>query len=145
MSTKLIIIKIRIELLRSILCFLLNFKKPTNKIVIYYCQKLDEVIVKYYKIKIINTEIDSLTFKFTGTYPTIIINQNDVPGVINNVTAILFKEKINIAYMKVYRNNKGVDASMLIEVDSMIFDNIIKQIAQLPNVNRARFINPVRA
>jgi len=47
--------------------------------------------------------------------------------------------------MKVYRNNKGVDASMLIEVDSMIFDNIIKQIAQLPNVNRARFINPVRA
>jgi len=47
--------------------------------------------------------------------------------------------------MKVYRNNKGVDASMLIEVDCMIFDNIIKQIAQLLNVNRARFINPVKA
>ena len=47
--------------------------------------------------------------------------------------------------MKVYRNNKGIDESMLIGVDSIIFDNIIKQIAQLPNVNRARFINHVRA
>ena len=145
MNIKLGIIKIRLELFRSTLCFLLNFKKPTDKIVIYCSQKLDEVIVKYYKVKIINTEIDSLAFKFTGTYPTIIINQNDVPGVINNVTAILFEEKINIAFMKVYRNNKGRDASMLIEVDSVILDNIIKQIAQLPDVNRARFINPVRA
>ena len=143
MNIKLRIIKIRLELFRSILYFLLNFKKPTDKVVIYCSQKLDEVIVKYYKVKIINTEIDSLTFKFTGTYPTIIINQNDVPGVINNVTAILFKEKINIAFMKVYRNNKGRDASMLIDVDSIIFDNIIKQIEQLPDVNRARFINPV--
>ena len=135
----------RLELLRSLVYFLLDFKKPTDRVVIYCSQKLDEVIVEYYKVKIINTEFDSLTFKFTGTYPTIIINQNDVPGVINNVTTILFREKINIAFMKVYRNNKGIDASMLIEVDSIIFDNIIEQIAQLPNVNKARFINPVKS
>jgi L-serine dehydratase len=94
---------------------------------------------------IIITEVDGDALEFTGTYPTLIINQNDVPGVINNVTAILYKEKINIAFMKVYRNNKGRDASMLIEVDSMIFDNIIKQIAHLPDVNTVKFINPVRA
>jgi len=51
MNIKLKVIKIQLELLRSILHFVLNFKKPTNKIVISCSQKLDEVIVKYYKVK----------------------------------------------------------------------------------------------
>lgn len=93
---------------------------------------------------IIISEVDGDAIEFTGNYPTLIINQNDVPGVINNVTAILYEEKINIAFMKVYRNNKGIDASMVIEVDSMLSDKIIKKIGELPNVKRARFINPVR-
>lgn len=92
---------------------------------------------------IIITEVDGDALEFTGTYPTLIINQNDVPGVINNVTAILFREKINVAFMKVYRNNKGVDASMVIEVDSILSDEIIKEITQLPNVTKSRFINTV--
>ena len=92
---------------------------------------------------IIITEVDGDALEFTGTYPTLIINQNDVPGVINNVTAILFREKINVAFMKVYRNNKGVDASMVIEVDSILSDEIIKEITKLPNVTKARFINTV--
>jgi len=54
MNIKLKVIKIQLELLRSILHFLLKFKKPTDKIVISCSQKLDEVIVKYYKI---NTNI----------------------------------------------------------------------------------------
>jgi len=51
MNIKLKIVKIQLELLRSILHFLLNFKKPTNKLVIFCSQQLDEVIVVYYKIK----------------------------------------------------------------------------------------------
>jgi len=51
MNIKLKVIKIQIELLRSILHFVLNFKKTTDKIVISCSQKLDEVIVKYYKVK----------------------------------------------------------------------------------------------
>ncbi|MBU3110376.1 aspartyl-phosphate phosphatase Spo0E family protein [Clostridium lacusfryxellense] len=34
-----------------ILHFLLNFKKPTDKIVVSCSQQLDEVIVKYQRIK----------------------------------------------------------------------------------------------
>ena len=91
---------------------------------------------------IIITEVDGDALEFTGNYPTLIINQNDVPGVINNVTAILFEQQINVAFMKVYRNNKGVDASMVIEVDSVLSSEIIKKITKLPNVKKARFINP---
>ena len=49
MNIKLYIIKIQIELLRSILHLLLSLKKPTDKVVISCSQQLDEIIVKYYK------------------------------------------------------------------------------------------------
>ncbi|WP_281418791.1 aspartyl-phosphate phosphatase Spo0E family protein [Clostridium lacusfryxellense] len=51
MNVKLNIIKRELESLRMILHFLLNFKKPTDKIVVSCSQQLDEVIVKYQRIK----------------------------------------------------------------------------------------------
>ncbi len=51
MNIKLKIIKKQLESLRIILHFLLNFKKPTDRIVVSCSQQLDEVIVKYQKVK----------------------------------------------------------------------------------------------
>ena len=51
MNLKLHIIKKQLESLRMILHFLLNFKKPTDKIVVSCSQQLDDVIVKYHKAK----------------------------------------------------------------------------------------------
>ncbi|GCD11827.1 MULTISPECIES: aspartyl-phosphate phosphatase Spo0E family protein [Clostridium] len=51
MNIKLQLIKRELESLRLILHFLLNFKKPTDKIVVSCSQQLDEVIVKYEKVK----------------------------------------------------------------------------------------------
>lgn len=51
MNVKLNIIKKELESLRMVLHFLLNFKKPTDKMVVCCSQQLDEVIVRYQKIK----------------------------------------------------------------------------------------------
>ena len=51
MNVKLNIIKKELESLRMVLHFLLNFKKPTDKMVVSCSQQLDEVIVRYQKIK----------------------------------------------------------------------------------------------
>lgn len=51
MNIKLKIITKQLESLRIILNFLLNFKKPSDKIVISCSQQLDEIIVKYHKVK----------------------------------------------------------------------------------------------
>jgi hypothetical protein len=51
MNIKLNIIKKELESLRMVLHFLLNFKKPTDKMVVSCSQQLDEVIVRYQKIK----------------------------------------------------------------------------------------------
>jgi len=51
MNIKLKIVKIQLESLRNVLHFLLNYKNPTDKIVIFISQQLDEVVIKYQKIK----------------------------------------------------------------------------------------------
>ena len=53
MNIRLKIIKKELETLRIILHFLLNFKKPIDNIVLSCSQQLDEVIVRYHKVKAI--------------------------------------------------------------------------------------------
>ena len=57
MNIKLKIIKRELESLRAILHFLLNFKKPTDKMVVSCSQQLDVVIVKYQKVKAISKKV----------------------------------------------------------------------------------------
>jgi len=52
MNIKLKIIRVQLEALRNALHFLMNFNKPTAIIVVFCSQQLDQVIVKYYKVKI---------------------------------------------------------------------------------------------
>lgn len=51
MNIKSCLVKKHLEWLRMILHLLLNFRKPTDKLVVSCSQQLDEVIVKYHKIQ----------------------------------------------------------------------------------------------
>ena len=69
---------------------------------------------------IVITEINGLKVEFSGAYPTLIIRQRDVPGVINGVTSILAREQINVAFMRVFRHQKSNEAYMIIETDTQV-------------------------
>ncbi|SHJ69677.1 L-serine ammonia-lyase, iron-sulfur-dependent subunit beta [Paramaledivibacter caminithermalis] len=75
-------------------------------------------------IKII--EINGLRLEFTGQYPTIITRHLDYPGIIAKITKILAYYKINIAFMSVYRQDKGQDAFMVIETDNKLEPKLIE-------------------
>lgn len=77
---------------------------------------------------IIVTEINGMRVKFTGEYPTLVVRHQDVPGVINSVTSILAKEKINVAFMRVFRHAKRQDAYMVIETDTPVPQRTIELI-----------------
>ncbi len=69
---------------------------------------------------IVITEINGLKVEFSGEYPTLIIRQRDIPGVINGVTSILAREQINVAFMRVFRHQKSNEAYMIIETDTQV-------------------------
>lgn len=93
---------------------------------------------------IVITEVNGDSVKFTGDYPTLIISHQDIPGIVSKVTAILYFEGINIAFMKVFRSQRGKDATMVFEVDCKIEPSIIKEIENINHINRVININPVK-
>ena len=93
---------------------------------------------------IVITEVNEQEVEFTGEYPTIIISHTDVPGVVSMVTNILFGIDINIAFMKVFRKEKGKEAAMIFEVDTPIPTNLEEKISLISAVKKIITINPVR-
>ncbi|QAT39024.1 L-serine ammonia-lyase, iron-sulfur-dependent subunit beta [Clostridium sp. JN-9] len=89
-------------------------------------------------------EVDGESISFTGNYPTLIITHVDVPGAVSEVTSLLYKEKVNIAFMKVYRSKKGEKAIMVLETDSEVTEKVINEISKARNILSVRVINPAR-
>jgi L-serine dehydratase len=93
---------------------------------------------------ILITNIDGYKVKFTGEFPTLFIRHNDKKGVISKVTTVLAQKDINIATMKVNRKDKGTEASMIIETDDEISEDIVKQLSEIDNILSVRAINPIK-
>lgn len=87
-------------------------------------------------------ELDGQSIQFTGTHPTIIINNLDVPGMIYRISNLLFENNINIASMNVYRKSKGSEATTVIETDGAVSSDIIDKIRSIENVNNVEQILP---
>jgi L-serine dehydratase len=92
---------------------------------------------------IIITEIDGDPLEFTGEYPTLIVRHEDVPGMVSKVTAQLYNEGINIAFMKVYRSDKGSKATMIFETDNTVTEETVETISKLAHISNIRLINPI--
>ena len=88
-------------------------------------------------------EVNGESVEFSGAYPTLIINHVDLPGVVSRVTTLLYEKNINIAFMKVYRNRKGADATMVFEMDNIICDDVVEKIESIVNVESVTVINPI--
>jgi L-serine dehydratase len=80
-------------------------------------------------IKVI--QINGLNVEFTGEYPTLVIRHVDRPGVIAEVTSLMVKFNINIAFMRVFRQSRGQDAFMIIETDTEISKKVIAEVKAL--------------
>lgn len=82
--------------------------------------------------------------KFTGAYPTVITSNRDVPGVVSKVTSIFYDNDINIAFMKVFRNQKGREATMVFEVDHEVPSEVIGNIKAIEGISKVIMINPIK-
>lgn len=90
---------------------------------------------------VVITNINGTNVEFSGDYPTILIKYNDRKGAISRISSILSNHDINIATMKVTRENKI--ATMITELDSAIEDSIIDEISSLDGILYITGINPI--
>ena len=91
---------------------------------------------------IVVNEINGLKVHFTGEYNTILVMHKDMPGVIASVTSLMHNEyeELNIANFRLAREQKGGDAILTMEVDSLPPDTMIEDIKGLDHVTNAIMI-----
>lgn len=86
-------------------------------------------------------EVNGKGASFTGAYPTLITCHDDKFGTVNKVTNILCENEVNIAFMNVSRTQKGMDATMTLEIDNKIDESVIKRIEEIDGINKVILIN----
>lgn len=88
--------------------------------------------------------IDGDRVDFTGEYPTIIIKHRDVPGMVSKVTKMLYEADVNIAFMRVFRSDKGQRATMIFECDHEINESLESNLRNIEDISGIKVINPIR-
>lgn len=83
------------------------------------------------------SNIDGYNVELTGQYPALITIHHDCPGVITKVTQILAHAEVNIAFMRVSRQNRGETAMMIMELDEEPTPEVIGECQQAANVQYA--------
>lgn len=77
------------------------------------------------------TNINGVEVELTGEYPTLIVHHMDRPGLIADTTRTLVEDAINIAYMSVFRKNKGGESFMVIETDQTVPRHTVERLQSL--------------
>lgn len=85
------------------------------------------------KMKIVR--IDGIDVEFTGEYSTLIVRQIDKPGVVAHITQALSEQNVNIAFMRLFREEKGAAAYTVVESDEAIPTEVLERIRTNKNVS----------
>ncbi len=80
--------------------------------------------------------IDGIDADFSGDYNTLIVYNDDKPGLVARVSGILAEKNINIATLKLHRSQRGGQAVMVIECDRAISEEEIAWIRNQEGINK---------
>ena len=85
--------------------------------------------------------IDGMNAAFAGEMPTLIIRNQDKPGIVSEVSSCLARHEINIANMQLYRDRREGLSVMVLECDQPLSPEIIDKIQLLGGVVRCIYLN----
>lgn len=91
------------------------------------------------RIKVV--QIDGIQSGFTAEAPTLIVHNLDQPGLVAEVTALLFQHSVNIATMQLYRNQRGGTAVMIIETDQPISQDSVASFDNIQGIVKVNYLD----
>ncbi len=84
--------------------------------------------------RIMVNQIDGIRVDFTGEKPTLIIQNEDKPGVLADITYALYSQDVNIATLQLYRNQKGGYAFTIVETDSDLGEELVEALPHMHGI-----------
>ena len=85
--------------------------------------------------------IDGLEAAFSGDLPTLVVRNQDKPGIVSEVSSCLARRGINIANMQLYRDRREGLSVMVLECDQTLSPETINDIQLLGGVVRCIYLN----
>ena len=85
--------------------------------------------------------IGGLEANVSGDYPTLIVSNTDVPGIVAKISALLAQAKVNIAEMRLYRSGRGKRAAFIAECDQEIPAATIAAIRALEGIKKVSYLS----
>ncbi|MBR0600194.1 L-serine ammonia-lyase, iron-sulfur-dependent subunit beta [Sinanaerobacter chloroacetimidivorans] len=85
-------------------------------------------------------KVNGVEISLSGDYNTIVVKQQDTPGVAAHITKILSDHHINIAFMSIYREAKGEFAYTIIEVDEKVSQDVVAELESNSHIESAMLI-----
>lgn len=90
--------------------------------------------------KIMITRIDGIDVEFTGEFSTLIVKHMDIPGVVAHITRILAERRVNLAFMRLFREKRGENACTIVESDEKIPTEAVEEIKKNPAIHKTILI-----
>lgn len=91
--------------------------------------------------RIMIDRLDGTEVHCSGECPTLIIRNQDSPGMVSEVTSILSWKNVNIATLQLYRDKRGGSAVMIIETDQPVGKETVSMLEQLEGIERTVYIS----
>ena len=91
--------------------------------------------------RIMLDRLDGTDVHCSGSCPTLIIRNQDSPGMVSEVTSILSWKNVNIATLQLYRNKRGGTAVMVIETDQPVAKETIATLEHFEGIDRIIYIS----
>lgn len=76
--------------------------------------------------------VDGFEVNLSGSLPTIVVQADDVPGTVADITGMLARHGLNLATIRVDRTGRGEKAMITIETDEEVPPQLIDEIGRKP-------------
>lgn len=86
-------------------------------------------------------KLDGIDAAFSAEKPTLVIHNQDLPGCMAKVTAVLAEKEINIATLQLYRAKRGGFAVMVIELDQKVESSVISVLEKSEGVYKVTYLD----
>lgn len=93
--------------------------------------------------KMIIRSINGIDVQFTGEYNTLVTHHKDSSGMLARISTILSENRINIAFMKLYREERGRKAIGIIEADEKIPKNVVDDLLRIDGMISVNVIQKI--
>lgn len=85
-------------------------------------------------------KLDGVEVNFSGESNTLIVHNQDRPGLVSEVSSLLAFSQVNIATLQLFRDRRGGTAVMVIELDAPLPEDVRRVLSRLSGVEKIAYL-----